>query len=87
MHTGPVASASLPRLLASRAYGATARPNATPERADALDRLVAGSVRVAADPDAAPLPAATGFALYTRAADRIEAAVRVTLGQRIDARA
>ena len=70
----------------ARAYGMQ-RP-ATPST-----RLVAGTVSVAPNHDAAPAPTtqrvaeAAAMAMYTRAADRVEAATGVALGRVIDARA
>ena len=50
-------------------------------------RLIGGRVPGSADPGAAATPTAPGgeiFQLYTRAADKIEAAVAVQLGRSID---
>ena len=50
-------------------------------------RLIGGYVPGSADPGAAATPTAPGgevFQLYTRAADKIEAAVAVQLGRSID---
>ncbi|MDZ4829320.1 MAG: hypothetical protein SGJ09_03860 [Phycisphaerae bacterium] len=59
---------------------------APPTRVDA--RLIAGTVRVPADPSNAPtLSPQSAFAMYTRAADRIEIATKVALGASIDTRA
>lgn len=61
---------------------APAMPAATPS----ANRLVAARVSVSADPSNAPAakPSAGAFAMYTRAADRIEVATSVALGQSID---
>lgn len=51
------------------------------------ERLIGGRVPGSADPGAAATPTAPGgevFQLYTRAADKIEAAVAVQLGRSID---
>lgn len=82
---------------AARAYGvarpAPIRPAASPETATspaapkAVNGLVAGAVRVPADPANAPATTPqAAFAMYTRAADRIEAAVQVAVGRTIDVR-
>lgn len=62
---------------------ATARPGANP--------LVAGKVAKPADPlapldqpAATPTATASAFALYTRAADRVEVATAVAIGRTID---
>jgi len=54
-----------------------------------VGRLIGGHVAGSADPGAAATPTASGgevFQLYSRAADKIEAAVAVQLGQSIDVR-
>ncbi|MCP3903292.1 MAG: hypothetical protein GY715_06615 [Planctomycetes bacterium] len=86
----------------ARAYGVTptARPQApaapaepsAPGAPSKIDRLVAGTVNVSASPPPS-VPDVVGgaagqgpFQLYTRAADRIEAAVAVQIGRSIDVR-
>lgn len=53
-----------------------------------IDQLVAGRVSQAVDFNTATMPrpatASEPFQLYTRAADKIEAAIAVTVGQSID---
>jgi hypothetical protein len=48
------------------------------------NKLVAGSVAQPVNFDVARTASAHGFQMYTRAADRIEAAVRIELGRAID---
>lgn len=84
------------RTAANPASGLTpnsvAATTATPPAARA-DRLVAGRVSVNADPSLAPTqaPSATtaggSFALYNRAADRIEVATSVAIGRTVDRQA
>ncbi|MBL9148013.1 MAG: hypothetical protein JNM94_04900 [Phycisphaerae bacterium] len=86
---------------AARAYGVarpapvrpSAAPNQTPDAPTSgtapktVNGLVAGAVRVPADPANAPATTPqAAFAMYTRAADRIEAAVQVAVGRTIDVR-
>lgn len=82
-----IPQAARPAAAAPAAAPVSATPvTATPAPAVRADRLVAGRVSVSADPSQAPAakPAAGTFAMYTRAADRIEIATSVALGQSID---
>jgi hypothetical protein len=74
---------SLPQHVA-RAYGLT--PPTPPIVAPAMRELVAArtTAPIAFDGSSAPVSAATAFPLYSRAADRIEAAVAVQFGRAID---
>ncbi len=70
-------------------------PAAPPSAMKAIDKLVAGKTNQPVDFDAPAAPFASGatnplrgpsLQLYTRAADRIEAAVGVALGKSLDVR-
>lgn len=75
------ASSAAGSLQVHRIYGAI-RP------VSPIAPLTAGSVRTPADPSFAPgLPANDSLQFYGRAADRIEAATAVRLGQILDRRA
>lgn len=57
------------------------------DRTSPIDQLIAGNVSQAVDFDTSTLPrpnAAEPFQLYTRAADKIEAAVAVQIGRALD---
>lgn len=56
-------------------------------RPRAIDRLVGGTVHVPISFDGAATPTESGaFPLYTRAADKIDAAIAVSVGRAIDVR-
>lgn len=76
----------------ARAYGVAPKP-APPQVASAVNpALVAARIAAPTDPDLGSIsPSATGaipssFAMYTRAADRVDVATQVALGRSIDAR-
>lgn len=53
-----------------------------------MSQLTAGTVSVPADPGLAPDATPQGaFAMYNRAADRVEVATKVAIGTAIDTRA
>jgi hypothetical protein len=68
---------------------APATPVAKVEAAPKVSQLVAGQVAGPVDFNAAPKPvgAAEVLQLYTRSADRVEAAVAVQIGRQIDLKA
>ena len=75
----------------ARAYGVKppaapipAVPAAAARPAEGVSSLVAGRVARPVDFAAEPAPPGHAYQLYTRAADKIEAAVAVTIGRAID---